>query len=131
MTADPLACAQRMKRASGVDHLSKVMDAIRESETSQMINFTINCDALPGKEEELDRFVTNTMKTFWTKQQGVTGYAFLKDKLVGYPERTIRIDVKDLTALQRVLDASEWQSYRHQFISLLSRVESQILEPVG
>jgi len=93
-----------------------------------MMCFTIYCDPVPGKEEDVDRLLTSTIKAFWSGQSGVTGYRVHKDKLVGYPERTIRIDVNDLGALQKALDSSEWNKHRRQFIALLSRVESQITE---
>ena len=92
------------------------------------MTFTIYCDPFPGKEEEVDRFVTTTLKNFWSGQPGINGYHAYKDKLVGYPERTIRIDVKDLSALQKVLDSNEWNNHRRQFMALLARVESQIVE---
>ncbi|HZD58444.1 MAG TPA: hypothetical protein VE136_17050 [Anaerolineales bacterium] len=96
-----------------------------------MITFSIYCDASPGKEEELDRFLTGTMKNYWANQSGVKEYHTLRDKLVGYPERTVRIELTDFATLQKILDSGEWINHRRKFMSLLARVQSQILEPLS
>ena len=96
-----------------------------------MITFAIYCDATPGQEAELDRLLTGPVKTFWLKQSGVNEFRILRDKLVGYPERSIRIDVKDFATLQKVLDSPQWGEHRQTMMSLVSRVQIQILEPVS
>ncbi|MCI0726436.1 MAG: hypothetical protein L0332_06895 [Chloroflexi bacterium] len=75
--------------------------------------------------------MTGPMKTYWLNQRGVNEFHVLKDKLVGYPERSIRIEVSDFATLQRILDSSEWGTHRRKLVSLLARVQSQILEPIS
>jgi len=96
-----------------------------------MITFAIYCDPYPGKEDELDRFFTTTMKNFWVSQPGVKEYHCLRDKLIGYPERAVRVELSDFSALQKILDSSEWNNHRRKVNTLIARVQSQILEPVS
>jgi hypothetical protein len=91
-----------------------------------MIYFTVHCDPLPGKEEELDRLLANSAKSYWLSQPGVNSFHVYGDKLVGWPERTIMIEVNDLTALQPILETLERKRVRKEFMSLVSRTESQI-----
>lgn len=95
-----------------------------------MVTFAIYCDPTPGKEDGLDRFLTSSMKDFWVSQQGVREYQIMRDKLIGYPERSIQAEVSDFSALKRILDTGEWNTHRRKLNTLLARVQSQILEPV-
>ncbi len=95
-----------------------------------MITLAIRCDAVPGKEEEFDNFATTIMKDYWTKQPGVTSYSISKDLLVGYPERVIHIDVRDMAALEKSLQSNEWKNHRRTFLSLVSTSDSQVLSPM-
>ena len=92
-----------------------------------MMYFTARCDILPGKEEELDRFLSERSKTFWLAQPGVRGFHVYADSLVGWPERTIIIEVDDLTSLQGVLDSAERKEVRREFMNYTTNVQSQIL----
>jgi hypothetical protein len=47
--------------------------------------------------------------------------------LVGWPERTIIIEVDDLTSLQGVLDSAERKEVRREFMNYTTNVQSQIL----
>ncbi|MBI2872977.1 MAG: hypothetical protein HYY00_07315 [Chloroflexi bacterium] len=93
-----------------------------------MVYFTVRCDPAPGKSDELDRFLTETAKRFWTSQPGVTEFHVYGDALMGWPERTIMIAVKDLGALQRILDTTERQKLRKEFLGHVTRTEAQIQE---
>mgnify|MGYP005834546619 CR=1 FL=1 len=64
-----------------------------------MMYFTVRCDILPGKEDELDRFLNERAKSFWISQPGVKSFHVYADKLAGWPERTIMIEVEDLATL--------------------------------
>jgi hypothetical protein len=92
-----------------------------------MIQYAVRCDIVPG-EEDLDRFLSEKCKDFWLKQPGVKGFHVYGDALVGWPERTIMIELEDLTSLQHVLDSSERKQLRREFQSYATDVQSQILE---
>ncbi|MBI2911238.1 MAG: hypothetical protein HYY05_03785 [Chloroflexi bacterium] len=93
-----------------------------------MVHYTVRCDPLPGKEDELDRFLRDRAKTFWLSKEGVTNFHVYGDALVGWPERIIDIEVRDLSALQGILNSDDRRRLRHDFMGYCSRVESQILE---
>jgi len=91
-----------------------------------MVYFNIHCDPLPGKEEDLDNFLTNSSKSFWMSQHGVKNFHVYGDKLLGWPERTIMIELENMSSLQNILDSTERKQLRKQFMNQVSRVESQI-----
>ena len=95
-----------------------------------MVYFSVYCDPVPGQEEELDRFIVDKSNKFWTSQAGVKGYHVFADKLMGWPERTIMIQVQDLGSLQRILDSTEHKRLRREFMSNISRAESQIQDEI-
>ncbi len=95
-----------------------------------MVYFSVYCDPVPGQEEELDRFIVDKANKFWTGQTGVKGYHVYADKLMGWPERTIMIEVQDLAGLQRILDSAEHKRLRREFMSNISRAESQIQDVI-
>ncbi len=95
-----------------------------------MVYFTIRGDPVPGKEDELDRFLSNDKKSFWMGQPGVKSYHVYRDKLLGWPERTITVEVNDLSSLQHAVDTDEHRRLRKQFFSLVGRAESQIEDMV-
>ena len=92
-----------------------------------MLYFTARCDILPGKEEELDRFLAERSKAFWLAQPGVRDFHVYADSLVGWPERTIVIELDDLATLQRILDSAEYKEIRRAFMNYTTNVQSQIL----
>jgi len=95
-----------------------------------MVYFSVYCDPVPGKEEELDRFIVNKSKKFWSSQTGVKGYHVYADNLLGWPERTIMIELQDLNSLQRILDTDEHRRLRGEFMANIARVESQIQDVI-
>ncbi len=95
-----------------------------------MVYFSIRCDPLPGKEEELDTLLRNKAKAFWTGQPGVKEYHVYGDKLMGWPERTIMIGIQDLSAFQKILDTEDRRKLRREFFTLVSRTESQIQDVI-
>ena len=92
--------------------------------------FTVRCDILPGKEEELDRLLGGPSRTFWLAQPGVKSFHVYGDTLVGWPERTIMIEVEDLASLQRILGTEERKRLRREFMNHTSNVSSQIQETI-
>jgi hypothetical protein len=91
-----------------------------------MVQLCIRCDPVPGKMDDLDRFLGQQKKDFWLKQPGVRGFHVYGDQLMGYPERTVVIEVDDMSALQKALNAPEHKTIRQTFFTLTSRNESQI-----
>ena len=91
-----------------------------------MVRLVIQCDPVPGKQDDLDRFLTQQKKDYWTKQKGVKGYHVFGDQLMGWPERTVIIECDDMACLERALNSGEHRSVRQNFFSLTSRNESQI-----
>ncbi len=90
--------------------------------------FTVRCDILPGKEEELDRFLAEKAKKFWLSQPGIKSFHVYGDTLVGWPERTIMIEVDDLASFQRVLNSEERRHLRSEFLMYTTNVQSQIVD---
>lgn len=95
-----------------------------------MIHFTVRCNVVPAREEELDQFLEHKVKPFWTSQRGVTGFRLYRDALDGSPERTIMIDVEDLGHLQPILDSEERKRLRQEFQGYVLNVQGQILAKV-
>jgi antibiotic biosynthesis monooxygenase (ABM) superfamily enzyme len=93
-----------------------------------MMHFTVRCDIAPGQEEALDHFLAEKVKAFWLSQPGVKGFHVYADALVGWPERTIIIEVDDLASLQRVLDSEQRKLFRREFMTYTTNVQSQILD---
>src|SRR3989442_920124 len=91
--------------------------------------FVIRCDAVPGKLQELDSWLKDRAIPFWTRQAGIKSFHTYSDALVGYPERTLMIEVQDLASLQRILKSNEHTEFRNEFLKYGSDVQSQILEP--
>jgi hypothetical protein len=96
-----------------------------------MVQLCIRCDPVPGKQDELDRFLTEQKKQYWLKQPGVKGFHIYGDELMGWPERTIVIEVDDMGALQRALESPEHGVVRQAFFGLTSRNESQVQHEIG
>lgn len=90
--------------------------------------FTVRCDILPGKEQELDNFLTERATKFWLSQPGVKSFHVYKDTLVGWPERTIMIEVDNMSDLDRILHSEDRQRVRREFQAYATDVQSQILD---
>jgi len=95
-----------------------------------MVYFTVRCEPVPGKAAELDDFLATKSRAFWLSQPGVRGFHIYGDVLDGWPERTIMIEVDDLSSLQRILDTPERRQLRNEFMGYTARVESQINEQI-
>jgi quinol monooxygenase YgiN len=105
------------------------MGRVKE-EGSTMMYYTVRCDVAPGKEEELDRFLTEKAKAFWLEQAGVSSFNVYGDALVGWLERTILIEVDDLASLQHILDSEQRKALRREFQTYTTGAQSQILHKV-
>lgn len=93
-----------------------------------MMYLTVRCDILPGKEEELDRFLTEKATKFWLAQPGIKSFHVYRDTLVGWPERTIMIEMENFANLQGVVNNWEHKQLRREFLTYATDVESQILD---
>lgn len=92
--------------------------------------FAIRCDAVPGKLTDLDSWLKNRGVRFWTSQPGVESVEIFSDALVGYPERTLMIEVEDFTNLQRILTSAEHARFRNELLTYGTDVQSQILDRI-
>ena len=90
----------------------------------------IRCDAVPGQLWELDTWLKNSGAKFWSKQPGVENVEIYADALVGYPERTLMIEVSDFTNLQRILTSAEHAKFRNDLLTYGTEVQSQILDRI-
>ncbi|MBI5683993.1 MAG: hypothetical protein HZC54_02835 [Verrucomicrobia bacterium] len=93
--------------------------------------FSIRCDAVPGKLQELDRWLKDRGVAFWSSKAGVKKCDIYADALVGYPERTLMIEVVDFSSLQQILASPEHARFRDELLSFGTDVQSQILERVS
>jgi predicted glycosyltransferase len=92
--------------------------------------FAIRCDAVPGKLLDLDTWLKDRGIRFWTTQPGVESVEIFSDVLVGYPERTLMVEVKDFAILQRILTSPEHARFRNELLTYGTDVQSQILERI-
>lgn len=90
--------------------------------------FTIRCDAVPGRLLELDTWLKDRAVQFWTKQPGVKSFEIFSDALVGYPERTMLIEVENFDTLQKILTSVEHGRFRNELLTYGTDVQSQILD---
>ena len=90
--------------------------------------FTIRCDAVPGKLHDLDSWLRDRATSFWTRQPGVKSFEIYSDALVGYPERTLMVEVDDFANLQKILTSTEHSRFRDELLTYGTDVQSQILE---
>jgi hypothetical protein len=90
--------------------------------------FTIRCDAVPGKLHDLDDWLKGRAVRFWSGQPGVKSLEIFADALVGYPERTLMIEVADLASLQKILTSTGHSQFRDELLTYGTDVQSQILE---
>lgn len=93
-----------------------------------MVYFTVRADIANGKEDELDRFLRDEARAFWLSQPGVRGFHVYGDALVGWPERTVMVEVEDMVALHRILESPDRKRLRSKFLSLTTQASSQIQE---
>ncbi len=91
---------------------------------------TIRCDTVPGHEKELDRYLVEKAKPFWSSQPGVRAFRVFADALVGWPERTILIEMENLSGLEHIIRTEEAKRLRSEFMTYTTNVQSQILDEI-
>ena len=91
----------------------------------------IRCDAVPGKLAELDSWLKTHGTQFWAAQSEVKNVEIYGDMLVGYPERTLLIEVNDFTKLQQILASTAHAQFRNGLLTYGTDVQTQILERIA
>lgn len=92
-----------------------------------MTYFTIRYDLVPGKQSEHDKFVRDSLITFWRRQPGVSVCCVLEDAAVGWPERTLMIGASDLHEIELVLKQPMYKALKEELLSYATNIQSQFL----
>lgn len=92
--------------------------------------YHITCEVQPGKEEALDRFLTDKMKKFWLSNSGVVRFHIYGDRLANKLERIITIEVGDFATFDKILALDQRKELRSELMTLASHVQSRILEMI-
>ncbi|MBI2866368.1 MAG: hypothetical protein HYX99_03290 [Chloroflexi bacterium] len=93
-----------------------------------MTYFTIRYDVVPGKQGEHDRFVRDSLLTFWKRQPGISVCCVLEDVAVGWPERTIMIGATDLHEIEQALKQPMYRALKEELLNLATNLQSQFVE---
>ena len=92
--------------------------------------YHITCEVLPGREKELDSFLSGKMKSYWVGNPGIVRYRVYGDHLANKLERVIMIEVGSFHDLDTILAMDERKELRSELVALASNVQSRILEPI-
>lgn len=90
--------------------------------------FTIRFDIQPGKIVELDNWITTKASPFLVAQKGVKSICVYHDALVGYPERTIMVEVDSLAHLDVILASEDFRNIRGELLNYATGISSQLLD---
>ncbi|MBI4287556.1 MAG: hypothetical protein HY671_03880 [Chloroflexi bacterium] len=90
--------------------------------------FTIKFDTQPGKIVELDNWIRTDVFPFLVAQKGVSSVCAYHDALVGYPERTLMIEVDSLSHLETILASREFVGIKTRLLDYGVNVSSQLLD---
>lgn len=91
-----------------------------------MIQLVIRTDAVPGKLNDLDKFLKEHCAEC-IKMFGAKSVCVFEDAIVGYPEREIRVEFENLNKLQSMLDSEEWRKDRERLLQYATNITSQIV----
>ncbi|MBI4287554.1 MAG: hypothetical protein HY671_03870 [Chloroflexi bacterium] len=89
--------------------------------------FTIRLDTQPGKIVDLDNWVRKDVVPWLVGQKGITSVCVYHDTLVGYPERTLMIEVDSLSHLEPILASREFIDIKARLFDYGVNVSSQLL----
>jgi len=92
--------------------------------------FIMSFDVLPGKLGEVDSYLEQELLPYWLSHNEVHSVQVLEDKFIGWPERTIMIEIDDLCALQRILSSPETRHMKERFTSYAADIQTQIVDKV-
>ena len=87
----------------------------------------LNFDIGPGKMNECDNFIREKLVPYWTSHKEVHSVQCLEDMFIGWPERSILIEVDDLSAIQRILSSRETHKMKEDFLTYATDIRTQIM----
>lgn len=90
--------------------------------------FTIRLDTQPGKLELLDKWIRADVTPFLVAQVGIKSVCVYHDALIGYPERTIMVEVDGLSHLEVILNSTDFKNIRLKLLDYGINVSSQLLD---
>ena len=92
--------------------------------------FIINFDINPGKMKECDNYIREKLMPYWTSHKEVHSVKVLEDMFIGWPERSLLIEVDDLTSLQRILASKETRQMKEEFTFFATDIQTQVMNIV-
>ncbi|MEW5800665.1 MAG: hypothetical protein AB1847_01040 [bacterium] len=93
--------------------------------------FIMRFDVLPGKMSEVDKFLDQELLPYWLSHNEVHSVQVFEDKFIGWPERTVMIEIDDMCALQSILSSSETRQMKEHFTSYAGDIQTQIMDKVS
>lgn len=88
----------------------------------------LNFDILPGKMNECDSFIRDKLVPYWSSHKEVHSVQCLEDMFIGWPERSVMVEVDDLASLQRIMSSRETHQMREDFTSCATDITTQIMD---
>lgn len=92
--------------------------------------YHIMCEVPPGREKQLDSFLTDKMQKYWLSNAGVVRFEVYGDHLANKLERVILIEVGSFHDLDQILAMDERKELRSELMTLASNIQSRVLERV-
>ena len=92
--------------------------------------YHITCEVPPGREKELDTFLTGKMKKYWLANTGVVRFHVYGDHLANKLERVIMIETGSFHDLDQILAMDERKELRAELLTLASNIQSRVLETI-
>ncbi|MEW6378660.1 MAG: hypothetical protein AB1611_03510 [bacterium] len=93
--------------------------------------FIMRFDILPGKLSEVDSYLDKDLLPYWLSHAEVRSVQVFEDKFIGWPERTVMIEIDDLCALERILSSPETKHMKEQFTCYAADIQTQIMDKVA
>ncbi len=93
--------------------------------------FIMRFDVLPGKMSAVDQYLDQELLPYWLSHNEVHSVQVFEDKFIGWPERTIMIEIDDLCALQGILSSPETRQMKEHFTSYAGDIQTQIMDKVS
>ena len=87
----------------------------------------LNFDILPGKMNECDNFIREKLVPYWTSHKEVHSVQCLEDMFIGWPERSVMVEIEDLSSLQRILSSRETHQMKEDFTSFATDIQTQVM----
>lgn len=90
--------------------------------------FTVKFDIQPGKIDVLDEWIRTKVTPFFVGQKGVKSVCIYHDALVGYPERTLMVEVDSMSHLDIILASQVFRSLKTELLDYASGISTQLLD---